>query len=104
MRTVVQLASDGIQEPSGNNLVISNHFLTAPYAVPGMSLAMLFFDNGLSLSRARAVSCRVNLSHQLLFTPKGENKMLDKKHFTTEQAREIGDKLGIDWNRSSVAR
>jgi len=28
--------------------------------------------------------------------------MLDKKHFTTEQAREIGDKLGIDWNRSSV--
>ena len=28
--------------------------------------------------------------------------MLDKKHFTTEQACEIGDKLGIDWNRSSV--
>ena len=28
--------------------------------------------------------------------------MLDKKHFTTEQAREIGDKLGIDWNRSSI--
>ncbi len=29
-----------------------------------------FLDNGLSLSRARAVSCRVNLSHQLLFTLK----------------------------------
>ena len=28
--------------------------------------------------------------------------MVDKKHFTTEQAREIGDKLGIDWNRLSV--
>ncbi len=28
--------------------------------------------------------------------------MLDKKHFTTERAREIGDKLGIDWKRSSV--
>lgn len=28
--------------------------------------------------------------------------MLDKKHFTTGQAREIGDKLGIDWNRLSV--
>jgi hypothetical protein len=23
--------------------------------------------------------------------------MAAKKHFTTEQAREIGDKLGIDW-------
>ncbi len=28
--------------------------------------------------------------------------MVAKKHFTTEQAREIGDKLGIDWSRSSV--
>ena len=28
--------------------------------------------------------------------------MLDKKHFTTEQAREIGDKLGIDWSRFDV--
>jgi hypothetical protein len=25
-----------------------------------------------------------------------------KKHFTTEQAREIGDKLGIDWKRFDV--
>jgi hypothetical protein len=28
--------------------------------------------------------------------------MLDKKHFTTEQARGIGDKLGIDWSRFDV--
>jgi hypothetical protein len=28
--------------------------------------------------------------------------MVAKKHFTTEQAREIGDKLGIDWSRSNV--
>ena len=28
--------------------------------------------------------------------------MLDKKHFTTEQARKIGDKLGIDWSRFDV--
>jgi len=46
MRAVVQLALGGIKEPLGNNLAISNHFLTAPYAVPGISLAMLFFDNG----------------------------------------------------------
>jgi len=25
--------------------------------------------------------------------------MTVKKHFTTEKAREIGDKLGIDWSR-----
>ena len=28
--------------------------------------------------------------------------MVAKKHFTTEQAREIGDKLGIDWRRFDV--
>jgi hypothetical protein len=28
-------------------LVISSDFVTAPYAVPGISLIMLFFDNGL---------------------------------------------------------
>jgi hypothetical protein len=28
--------------------------------------------------------------------------MVAKKHFTTEQAREIGDKLGIDWIRFNV--
>ena len=28
--------------------------------------------------------------------------MSAKQHFTTEQAREIGDKLGIDWSRSNV--
>jgi hypothetical protein len=28
--------------------------------------------------------------------------MSAKKHFTTEQAREIGDKLGIDWSRFDV--
>ena len=28
--------------------------------------------------------------------------MLVKNHFTTEQAREIGDKLGIDWSRFNV--
>ena len=25
--------------------------------------------------------------------------MVAKQHFTTEQAREVGDKLGIDWTR-----
>jgi hypothetical protein len=35
-------------EPLQNNLAIFTHFVTAPYAVPGMYLAMLFFDNGLS--------------------------------------------------------
>jgi len=33
---------------------------------------------------------------------KEENKMVAKQHFTTEQAREIGDKLGIDWIRFNV--
>jgi hypothetical protein len=33
---------------------------------------------------------------------KEEKKVAAKKHFTTEQAREIGDKLGIDWNRWNV--
>lgn len=28
--------------------------------------------------------------------------MSAKMHFTTEQAREIGDKLGIDWSRFDV--
>ena len=28
--------------------------------------------------------------------------MSAKKHFTTEKAREIGDKLGIDWSRFNV--
>jgi len=28
--------------------------------------------------------------------------MLAKQYFTTEQAREIGNKLGIDWSRSNV--
>ena len=28
--------------------------------------------------------------------------MSAKKNFTTEQAREIGDKLGIDWSRFDV--
>jgi Protein of unknown function (DUF5661) len=28
--------------------------------------------------------------------------MSDKEHFTTEKAREIGDKLGIDWSRFDV--
>ena len=28
--------------------------------------------------------------------------MVANKHFTTEQAREIGDKLGIDWGRWNV--
>lgn len=30
--------------------------------------------------------------------------MSDDKHFTTEQAREIGDKLGIDWGRLDVGQ
>lgn len=28
--------------------------------------------------------------------------MSSKKHFTTEQAKEIGEKLGIDWSRFDV--
>ena len=28
--------------------------------------------------------------------------MATKQHFTTEQAREIGNKLGIDWDRFNV--
>ena len=28
--------------------------------------------------------------------------MSDKEHFTTEKAREIGDKLGVDWSRFDV--
>lgn len=28
--------------------------------------------------------------------------MTAKQHFTTEQAREIGEKLGIDWSRFDV--
>ncbi len=28
--------------------------------------------------------------------------MSDKQHFTTEQARKIGDQLGIDWRRCDV--
>jgi hypothetical protein len=28
--------------------------------------------------------------------------MSEKKHFTTDQAHKIGDKLGIDWNRLDV--
>ena len=28
--------------------------------------------------------------------------MVAKQYFTTEQAREVGDKLGIDWTRSNV--
>ena len=28
-------------------MAIYTHFVTAPYAVPGMNLAMLWFDNGL---------------------------------------------------------
>ena len=33
--------------------------------------------------------------------PKGENKSA-KKHFTAEQARQIGEMLGIDWKRFDV--
>jgi len=28
--------------------------------------------------------------------------MTDKKHFTTEEAKEIGEKLGIKWDKFSV--
>ncbi len=28
--------------------------------------------------------------------------MIAKQHFTTEQAHEIGDRLGLDWNRFDV--
>jgi hypothetical protein len=35
-------------------------------------------------------------------TPKEESKMSANQHFTTEEAREIGDKLGIDWSRFDV--
>jgi len=28
--------------------------------------------------------------------------MAAKQHFTTEQAREVGDKLGIDWTRLNL--
>ena len=28
--------------------------------------------------------------------------MVAKKHFTTEQAREVGDKLGINWTRINL--
>jgi len=28
--------------------------------------------------------------------------MADKEHFTTLQAREIGEKLGVDWSRFNV--
>jgi hypothetical protein len=31
-----------------------------------------------------------------------ENNMSSKKHFKTEQASEIGDKLGIDWRSFDV--
>lgn len=31
-----------------------------------------------------------------------EEKMSKKKHFTTEQATEIGDKLNMDWDRFDV--
>ena len=34
--------------------------------------------------------------------PQKEEKMSEKKHFTTEQAYEIGNKLSIDWNRFDV--
>ena len=27
---------------------------------------------------------------------------MEKKHFTTEEAKEIGEKLGIDWNKFDV--
>jgi hypothetical protein len=33
---------------------------------------------------------------------KGRKKMIAKQHFTTEQARDIGDRLGADWNRFDV--
>lgn len=28
--------------------------------------------------------------------------MAEKKHFTAEQAKEIGDMLGVDWNRFDI--
>jgi hypothetical protein len=31
-----------------------------------------------------------------------EKNMSEKKHFTTEQATEIGDKLNMDWDRFDV--
>jgi hypothetical protein len=31
-----------------------------------------------------------------------EEKMAEKEHFTTNQAREIGEKLGVDWSRFNV--
>jgi hypothetical protein len=33
---------------------------------------------------------------------KGGNKMAARQHFTTEQALEIGNKLGIEWSRVNV--
>jgi hypothetical protein len=33
---------------------------------------------------------------------KEENKMASKQQFTTQQAREVGDKLGVDWTRTNV--
>lgn len=35
-------------------------------------------------------------------TPEEEDEMSTKKHFTAEQARQIGDTLGVDWSRFDV--
>jgi hypothetical protein len=37
---------------------------------------------------------------ELSFIPEEKNIMLAKQHFSTEQAREFGDKFGSDWDWS----
>jgi Protein of unknown function (DUF5661) len=40
--------------------------------------------------------------HNYIFKTKEAVKMATMQHFTTEQALEIGNKLGIDWGRLNV--
>ena len=54
----------------------------------------------LSLSKAHGAACHLLLKQQLKFTLKEEDKMSAIQHFTTEQAREFGDKFGVDWDWS----
>lgn len=37
---------------------------------------------------------------EVSFVPEEKNIMLAKQHFSTEQAREFGEKFGIDWDWS----
>jgi Protein of unknown function (DUF5661) len=65
-------------------------------------LVLLISNIGITVSSLRNSNRYEKMIHNYFFKTKEVVKMAAMQHFTTEQALEIGNKLGIDWGRLNV--